>query len=130
MASYKSLVASYQREYSRTRCSEKRAVLAAEDLAGKMEASNFEATFASCESSHKSLQAAYDSVCKARYGQAAKEKTEEFVCNTGTSSFLFQNRPYTASCRILSGKGQLQVTVSNPHAAQVLLLTTTGLFNA
>lgn len=121
MPSYKSIEANYNREYSTAFCSEKRAVRLAQDVAGKMEASNFNDTFASCEAGRRSLQSAYDSAYKAKYAEAVKARTDEFVRNTGTSSFLFQNRPYTASCRIVPDKSQLQVTVGNPHQAQALL---------
>lgn len=122
MQNQKQLEAGYNKEFIKAYCSDSRGTKMGAEAGSKMEASSFEQKFASCDSSRKNqLITVYDASYKAKYAQAVKEKTEEFVRTNGTSSFVFQGRSYSASCRVAADRGSLQITVANPHPQQALL---------
>lgn len=122
MQNQKQLEAGYNKEFIKAYCSDSRGTKMGAEAGSKMGTSSFEQKFASCDSSRKNqLISVYDASYKAKYSQAVKEKTEEFVRTNGTSSFVFQDRSYSASCRVAVDKGSLQITVANPHPQQTLL---------
>lgn len=121
MSSYASLKNTMERTYAENFCSAKRAEKMGSkhgaDLAGR----NFEASFAGCESKWSSLKPAYEYAYTKAETQAHKNKQDHFVKNTGTSTFMLDQKNLTATCMIPADQSHVTVTVSNPNASQTLV---------
>lgn len=122
LKNYRQLESIYQAEFLKAYCSDSRAKKLGDESGTKMENPNFEQKFSSCDTNQKNkLSSIYESSYKTSYNQAVKNKTDEFIKNTGTAGFTFEGRAYSASCRVVPDKGSLQVTVNNPHPQKTLV---------
>lgn len=121
MSSYTSLKATMERTFAENFCSVKRADKIGSQHGNDLSGRNFEASFAGCEGKWGSLRPVYEQAYSRAESQAHKNKQDMFVKNTGTSTFMLDQKNLTATCMIPADQSRVTVTVNNPNTSQTLV---------
>lgn len=121
MSSYTSLKNTMENTFRNAFCSTARAEKMGNQHGSSLSGRSFETAFAGCESKWSSLKPAYELAYSKAEMQAHKQKQDQFVQNTGTSSFMLDQKNLTAVCRIPADQSHVTVTVANPNPSQTLV---------
>lgn len=121
LSTYNSLKANLTRTYMNGFCAVARAEAIGLKHGSDMANKSFETTFAGCEAKFMTLKPAYDQAYAKGLAQAHKNKQDLFVKNTGTSTFVLDQKNLSASCMIPADQSMVKVTVNNPNASQTLV---------
>ncbi|MES2803152.1 MAG: hypothetical protein V4654_11710 [Bdellovibrionota bacterium] len=121
MSSYASLKNNMERTYMNGFCSTTRAEKIGNKHGSDMAEKSFEQNFAGCEAKWSSLKSAYEQAYSKASMQAHKTKQDLFVKNTGTSTFVLEQKNLSASCLIPADQSMVKVTVNNPNPSQTLV---------
>ncbi len=121
MSSYASLKNNMERVYMAGYCSNTRAEKIGNKHGSDLAEKSFEQNFAGCEAKWSMLKPAYDQAYNKASAQAHKNKQDLFVKNTGTSTFILDQKNLSASCLIPVDQSMVKVTVNNPNPSQTLV---------
>lgn len=121
MSSYASLKNNMECVYMNGFCSSARAEKIGNRHGSEMSDKSFEANFAGCEAKWSSLKPSYEQAYAKALAQAHKNKQDLFVKNTGTSSFMLDQKNLSASCIIPTDQSMVKVIVNNPNPSQTLV---------
>lgn len=121
MSSYASLKNNMERVYMAGFCSATRAEKIGNKHGSDLTEKSFEPNFAGCEAKWAMLKPAYDQAYNKASVQAHKNKQDLFVKNTGTSTFILDQKNLSASCLIPVDQSMVKVTVNNPNPSQTLV---------
>lgn len=121
MSSYTSLKNTMENTFKNNFCSSARAEKIGNKHGSELTGRSFEANFAGCEAKWGSLKPVYEQAYNKAETQAHKTKQDLFVQNTGTSTFVLDQKNLSATCRIPADQSQVMVTVNNPNASQTLV---------
>lgn len=121
MSSYASLKNNMERVYMNGFCSAARAEKIGNKHGSDLAEKSFEQNFAGCEAKWSMLKPAYEQAYNKASVQAHKNKQDLFVKNTGTSTFVLDQKNLSASCIIPVDQSMVKVTVNNPNPSQTLV---------
>lgn len=120
-SNYKALLNAYQSRYQQSQCSTERANQLALRDGQALATKNGTEPFNSCGGRLAELQRIYDVAYTSAYQTALKQKEQEFVKTTGTSTVTVNQENLSASCRVSADQSSVQVSVSNPTKQRVVL---------
>lgn len=121
MSSFASLKNTMENTYKTSFCSVPRAEQIGNKHGTELSGRAFETHFAGCEAKWSALRPAYEQAYAKAETQAHKQKQDLFVQNTGTSTFMLDQKNLSATCRIPADQTHVTVTVNNPNPAQMLV---------
>jgi len=119
-ANYKSLMLAYDKSYQERFCSDERSKKIAQTDGAALAQMQAPTVFAGC-SNTSSLMKTYNLEYQAARKIALKNKEDEFIKNTGTTNFVYNQKSLSSICNINADQSQVTVTVNNPTADKILL---------
>lgn len=117
---YKSLMSAYEKSYQERFCSDERSQKIAQVDGSSLAQAQNQNVFSGC-SNASSLMKTYNLEYQTARKVALKNKEDEFIKNTGTTSFVYNQKSLSSICNINADQSQVTVTVNNPTADKILL---------